>query len=236
MTWTVPAAADLDPGIEPSEFYCLIAMAEKPAKTSGGILLPDDTRQREQWGSEHGRLLAISPLAFTYAAWPKPELQPQVGDVVFVGRFPGKECTGRDGKPYRLVSDREVAGIIERSRQYKWSPPDALPVAAIEKRIEALFGEVGGDIASVCTEAGEVCLVIANGEVKIEGTPSVNYTPEAIDRTIATIIQQWPDHEQRRLRWRRRPEMQVSEEGMPVLYLRLAADHISPTMEVQSAA
>lgn len=115
-TWTVPALSDCDAGIEPSEFFVLVAMAEKPQKSAGGIIFTDDTREREQWGSEHGRILAVSPLAFSYAEWPDPSQRPQVGDVVFVGRYPGKEATGRDGKSYRLVADREIAGIIERAQ------------------------------------------------------------------------------------------------------------------------
>lgn len=113
-SWTVPTLADTNAGIEPTEYFVLVVMAQKDAKV-GSIILPDTTREREQWGSEHGRILAVSPLAFSYADhWP-PGAKPAVGDVVFVGRYPGKECEGRDGKPYRLVSDREISGIIERA-------------------------------------------------------------------------------------------------------------------------
>jgi co-chaperonin GroES (HSP10) len=114
--WTVPDLKDCDAGIEPTEYNVLIAMATKPEKSAGGVIFTEETRDREQWGAEHGRILGVSPLAFNYAAWPNPSDRPAVGDVVFVGRYPGKQAVGRDGKTYHLVSDREIAGIIERAQ------------------------------------------------------------------------------------------------------------------------
>lgn len=115
MTWTVPKLTDCDPGVEPFEFTVLVVMAEKEAKTSGGIMLPESTRDREEWGSDHARILAASPLAYTYAVWPEGTLTPAVGDVVFVGRYPGSEIMGRDGRKYRLIDGREVKAVIERA-------------------------------------------------------------------------------------------------------------------------
>lgn len=114
MTWKTPALGDCDPGIEPTEYQVLVIMAEKEEKTAGGVLLPDATREKEGWGSTHARLLAVSPLAFSYTDrtdW----IPPAAGDVVFTGKYPGEEIVGRDGKAYRLCSDREISGIIERA-------------------------------------------------------------------------------------------------------------------------
>jgi chaperonin GroES len=114
LSWKTPTVAECDPGIEPTEFQCLVIMAEFEAKTAGGIILTDATREKEGWGSAHARLLAVSPLAFTYTDrkdWPAP----RVGDVVHTGKYPGDEVIGRDGKTYRLITDREISGIIERA-------------------------------------------------------------------------------------------------------------------------
>lgn len=117
MSWKVPTVAECDPQIEPFEFQVLVAMAEKPAKTAGGIMLPESTRDREEWGSDHARLLAVSPMAFNYVELPQGALRPQVGDVVFLGKYPGDEVTGADGKTYRLCSDREIKAVIERAEK-----------------------------------------------------------------------------------------------------------------------
>jgi chaperonin GroES len=116
MTWKTPALADCQPCIEPTEYQVLVAMAEFQEKTAGGVILTEATREKEGWGSAHARLLAVSPLAFTYVAkWPEGSRPPQVGDVVHTGKYPGEEVIGRDGKTYRLCSDREIKGIIERA-------------------------------------------------------------------------------------------------------------------------
>ena len=81
----------------------LVAMAEKEAKTAGGILLPEATQEREQWGSTHARLLAVSPLAFSYTDrmdWTPPA----VGDVVEFTPAPAAESnTIRIGRQPGLV-------------------------------------------------------------------------------------------------------------------------------------
>jgi co-chaperonin GroES (HSP10) len=115
MSWNVPKVAECDANIDPMEFQVLVAMAEKQAVTAGGIMLPESSRDREEWGSDHARLLAVSPVAFTYANWPEGTRLPQVGDVVFLGKYPGDEVIGRDGRKYRLCSDREIKAVIERA-------------------------------------------------------------------------------------------------------------------------
>lgn len=116
MTWKLPSLAECQPQIEPSEFKVLCAMAEFQDKTAGGILLTQDTREREAFRAATGRLIAVSPHAFSYAAetaWSGRE--PQVGDVVFLGKFPGEEVEGADGRTYRLCSDREIGAVLERA-------------------------------------------------------------------------------------------------------------------------
>jgi co-chaperonin GroES (HSP10) len=115
MTWKLPTLAECDPGIEPFEYQVLVAMAQKEEKTSGGVILPDATQFRQSWGSDHALLVAVSTAAFSYHDWPAGTTMPAPGDVVFVGQFPGDEITGRDGRKYRLCSDRSIGAVIERA-------------------------------------------------------------------------------------------------------------------------
>lgn len=112
--WIVPALADCNPGILPVEFCVLVAMAEKPETTKGGIIMPSATKDREEWASDHARMVAVSPLSFNYADMPSGR-HPAVGDVVFVGKYAGDQITGKDGRKYKLVQDRAVLAIIEES-------------------------------------------------------------------------------------------------------------------------
>ena len=64
-----------------------------------------------------GRIVAMSPLAFNYEReWPA-DARPKVGDIVWFARYAGAliECAF-DGQAYRMVKDKDVAAIIERSR------------------------------------------------------------------------------------------------------------------------
>lgn len=116
MNYTVPPLSDCtEAGIEPFEFQCLVAFAVAEEKSKGGIILAADTRDANQFRADHARLVAISPAAFSYHAWPDGVRKPQVGDEVFVPKFSGAEVIGKDGKSYKLVPDRDIKAIIERA-------------------------------------------------------------------------------------------------------------------------
>jgi co-chaperonin GroES (HSP10) len=108
----VPLLADCNPGFNPTEYNVLIAIAEMSEVTKGGIIKPDETRDRESGGMQVGRLVAKSPIAFNYDQWPTPEDAPQVGQVVWFARYAGGEVTCRDGRTYRIVKDKDIGGVI----------------------------------------------------------------------------------------------------------------------------
>jgi len=62
---------------EPCGFKLLIAIPEKEKKTEGGVLLPEDTRRREEAASLIGMVMKVGPDAY------KDENRP----VVQRGRF-----------------------------------------------------------------------------------------------------------------------------------------------------
>ena len=98
-------------GIYPTEFKVLIAPIEVEEKTKGGIIIPDQTKERDQFAQMEGQLIAISPLAFSYADWNgyKP---PKPGDRVLFAKYAGTVVTGRDGKMYRLVNDKDLTAVL----------------------------------------------------------------------------------------------------------------------------
>lgn len=98
-------------GIYPVEYKILIAAKTVEEKTKGGIFLPDDTKEREQFAQMEGTLVACSPLAFTYDDW-KDANPPKPGDRVLFAKYSGAKVTGKDGKEYRLVNDKDVAAVL----------------------------------------------------------------------------------------------------------------------------
>ena len=95
--------------IKPVEYKVLVKPIEVEKKTKGGIILPDETHDREQFAQQEGVLVAVSDDAFTNPTWLNP---PKVGDTVLYDKYSGCTVTGRDGVKYRLINDRELGGII----------------------------------------------------------------------------------------------------------------------------
>jgi chaperonin GroES len=101
-------------GILPTEFKVLVRPIKVDEKTKGGIILPDETKERDQFAQMQGTLVAVSPLAFTYAdkdAWGDTE-PPKPGDKVMFARYAGAAVKGMDGGDYRLISDKDVSAVL----------------------------------------------------------------------------------------------------------------------------
>lgn len=115
MTWRIPTMNECDPGIAPTEYNVLIAPAEFQERTAGGIIIPDAQREREDYATVQGRLVAVSPVAFTFEKWPEDARRPEPGDAVFFGKYAGSIIEGRDGRKYKLVKDQDIAAILEEA-------------------------------------------------------------------------------------------------------------------------
>lgn len=98
-------------GICPTEYKVLIAPKLTEEKTKGGIILPDATKERDQYAQMEGVIVAASPLAFSYDNW-KDASPPKVGDSVLFAKYAGAVVTGRDGKEYRITNDKDICAVI----------------------------------------------------------------------------------------------------------------------------
>lgn len=102
-------------GVFPTEYKVLISPIRVDEKTKGGIILPDEHKDREQFAQMQGTLVAISPLAFTYADkgdWGEAA-KPKPGDKVLFAKFAGAAVKGKDGNDYRLVNDKDIAAVLD---------------------------------------------------------------------------------------------------------------------------
>jgi chaperonin GroES len=98
-------------GVYPTEYKVLIRPIEVDQKTKGGIIIPDETKERDQFAQMRGVLVAVSPLAFTYDDW-KDAKPPKVGDEVLFAKYAGAVVDGKDGKKYRLTNDKDIAAVL----------------------------------------------------------------------------------------------------------------------------
>lgn len=98
--------------LKPLAFNVVVELDPVDEVTKGGIILLPSETERDKLACQEGTLVAVSPLAFSYAEWPEGTEPPGVGARVMVNRYAGvlKE---RDGKNYRVLEDKSVIAIIE---------------------------------------------------------------------------------------------------------------------------
>ncbi len=109
-----------DAGLIPAEYNVVVRMDPVEEKTAGGLILPATKTDRDKLAADEGTLVAVSPLAFSYADWPEGSRIPQVGDRVLMAQFDGR-IWERGGATYRLIKDKSIIAVIA---------PPALAVAA----------------------------------------------------------------------------------------------------------
>lgn len=101
-------------GLTPVEYNVIVLPKEIEQKTKGGLILSDETVEKEQFARMEGVLVAVSPMAFAFEDWPveQAELKPKIGNRVMFSKYNATEFTGRDGRKYWLMKDRSIAGVM----------------------------------------------------------------------------------------------------------------------------
>ena len=100
---------------EPVGFRILIAIPEKEEKTEGGVLLPEDTRKREEAASMVGMGLKMGPDAykdverFPSGPWCKE------GDFILMRSYSGTRINVH-GQEFRVINDDSVEAVVEDPR------------------------------------------------------------------------------------------------------------------------
>jgi len=103
-------------GIRPVEYKCLIKPyaihetdeAFKSARAAG-IIVDENSTDREQAAQCVALLVAVGGNAFE--DW-KDDPVPQAGDRINIAKYAGVSVLGVDGRGYRLVSDKDIAGVL----------------------------------------------------------------------------------------------------------------------------
>ena len=96
-------------GIQPVEYKVLVLPEKIEEKTEGGIILPDQTKEKEEWAQIKATLIAVGGNAFKDPDWQKPV--PQIGHQVYSAKYAGNFLEGEDGKEYRRWRDKDIAAI-----------------------------------------------------------------------------------------------------------------------------
>ena len=93
----------------------VLVLTDQPAdKTSGGVHLTEDFKERMSQAAETGVLVALGPGAFVWntdRTRPFVGRRPEIGDYVYIQRYSGQTVMGRDGQLYRLMDENCIAGV-----------------------------------------------------------------------------------------------------------------------------
>lgn len=99
-------------GITPVEFKVLVRPDKMEEKTAGGIIRPDQLKDREKWAQVKGTLVACGDAAFgtPFSDAERKALVP--GARVYFSKYVGTLMEGADGEEYRLCTDKDVGAIV----------------------------------------------------------------------------------------------------------------------------
>lgn len=98
-------------GIDPLEFNVIVRPDKVEERTKGGLYLPDETKERDQFSTLKGELIALSDLAFQ-DIYPADKPRPAPGERVMFSPYAGKVFKGDDGEDYRIMKDKDVLGVV----------------------------------------------------------------------------------------------------------------------------
>jgi chaperonin GroES len=93
--------------IRPLANRVLIRPSNPEAKTPGGIIIPDNAKEKQA----RGEVLAVGPGRILEDGSRLP-VEIQAGAVVLYGKYAGQEIE-LDGESLRMVSDEDVLAVVE---------------------------------------------------------------------------------------------------------------------------
>ncbi len=113
----------LDPGVQPFGSRIVVQVRRPKAQTKGGIYLPGDVKDTEQWNTQVAKVRAVGPLAFcnrnTGQKWPEGDWC-QPGDFIRVPKYGGDSWSvtykpeGEDAVEivFKIFNDLDVIGKV----------------------------------------------------------------------------------------------------------------------------
>jgi chaperonin GroES len=92
----------------------LIMIDEAVEQTTGGIILTETAQEHHKAAAETGVVVEAGEGAFKFTAdrsraW--TGLRPEPGDRVYFQRYAGQIIIGTDGREYRMMTDKCIAGL-----------------------------------------------------------------------------------------------------------------------------
>jgi len=100
-------------GQRPIEYKVIVKMPSIEEKTSGGIIIPSQLKDKLEFGQGKGILVACGGKAFS--DFPESDI-PKIGDTVSFRSYSGLKIDkeeSKDSSEYRIMLDKELTSIHE---------------------------------------------------------------------------------------------------------------------------
>lgn len=101
----------------------VVQIPEPPAETAGGIVVPEEYRDRKEFAQYVGYVLDIGPLAYTAVTKGGVDLSKahkcKVGDWVQFGKHAGEKFRTADGTLYVVLSETEILGVTDDPERFE---------------------------------------------------------------------------------------------------------------------
>lgn len=104
-------------GIIPIGARVLVKLEKPKEKTKGGIIIPQDTLDKEGEASQIAQVIDMGKAAFTNGVGDLPlefAIKPVIGSYIIMERYAGVRIEGLDNEEYRLLSDKQVLSILNK--------------------------------------------------------------------------------------------------------------------------
>lgn len=109
----------VEAGIRPFGSRVLVQIRTPKKKSSGGIILSNDTQDTEKWNTQIAKVISLGPLSFknrnTMESWPEGDWC-TVGEFVRVAKYGGDrwEVTAPDGEValFVIFNDLDILGQV----------------------------------------------------------------------------------------------------------------------------
>jgi co-chaperonin GroES (HSP10) len=88
----------------PVEYKLLVLPDKVEEMTEGGIIIPEQVREKEEVGVTEGVLIAASDMCFEDWKCEKPV----IGSKIMFSRYAGKLFIGDDEEEYRVMKDQDI--------------------------------------------------------------------------------------------------------------------------------
>lgn len=107
----------IDPAsVNPLEYRVLLKVGKAEKKTNGGIILPDQSREKEEYHQIIAEVVSCGEEAFTSDKGGYIENKPKCGDRVIVAKYAGLMVRDKDANLYRFANDKDVIAVIEEEK------------------------------------------------------------------------------------------------------------------------